>query len=85
MFENETSGIQARVEDRPPRPIPHRISDMAELPWLASRFNPNAEATRPSIKGVIGRTVSTAIPVTGSLIILGSLILFAVQLFSFYN
>lgn len=85
MFENETSGINARVEDRPARPIPHSISSMAEMPWLASRFDPNSEATRPSIKNKIASIVSTGIPITGGLIILGALIAFGYNLFSLYS
>ena len=85
MFENEVSDIRTRVEDRPARPFPHRISEMAEMPWLASRFNPTTEATKPSIKGVIRKIVATGIPLTGTLIILGVLISFGLKVFSFYS
>jgi len=85
MFEGEVSDIKTRVEDRPARPFPHKLNDMADMPWLASRFNPSSEAARPSAKGMISKIIATGIPITGTLVILGVLAAFAVKVFSFYN
>jgi len=84
MFGNLETDIQSRIPDRPKRGIPEKISDMPELPWLASRYVPQANA-KPTTKTIISRLVKTAIPILGALIILGLIGLGAMRLFSFYS
>jgi hypothetical protein len=84
MFGNIETDIQTRIPDRPPRPIPTKISDMPEIPWLASEYVPQAD-NKPSLRTLISRTVRTGIPIIGTLILLGLIGYGAVQLFSFYS
>jgi len=83
MFSDLDSDIQTRVPDRPKRAFPNQISDMPEIPWLASRYVPQAN-NRPTIKSVVGRLVKTGIPVAGTVAVLGTIAFGAVQLLSFY-
>lgn len=83
QFDDLDSEIQTRIPDRPPRKVPEKLPTMPEIPWLASRYEPTLRNT-PSAKNRISTIVSTAIPVLGTLGVIGLLIYGAVKLFSLY-
>lgn len=83
MFGDMQSDIQTRIPDRPQRAFPQQISDMPEIPWLASHYVPQAN-TRPTIKSMISKLVKTAIPILGTLVILSVIGSGAFSLLSFY-
>lgn len=83
MFGDLDTDIQNRIPDRPRRPFPNPISDMPEIPWLASNYVPNAPVNS-SPKTVIARIVKTAIPVTGTILLLGFLGYSGYMLLSLY-
>jgi hypothetical protein len=84
MFGDIETDIQTRIPDRPKRPVPDKISDMPEIPWLASNYVPQANS-RPTTKSIIARLIKTAIPVVGTIAVLGIIAVGAATLFSFYS
>ena len=72
MFGDLDTDIQNRIPDRPRRPFPVAISDMPEIPWLASNYISNAP-TNSSAKTLIARIVKSAIPTIGTIALLGFL------------
>ena len=84
MFDfSDSDELSSRIPDRPARRVPMMISQMPEIPWLASKYEPKP-SDRPSIKQVIGRGVRTAIPLLGTLAVLGVIAFVAVKLFAQY-
>lgn len=84
MFGDMQSDIQTRIPDRPQRRFPQRISDMPEIPWLASHYVPQANA-RPTTKSIISKLVKTIIPILGTLAIILAVGAGGFSLLSFYS
>lgn len=82
-FSDLDSEIQTRIPDRPPRNIPVMISQMPEIPWLASKYEPTL-TDKPTTKSVVNKIVRTGIPLLGTFLVL-AIIGFAVrELFALY-
>jgi hypothetical protein len=84
MFNDLDSDIQTRIPDRPQRPFPSKISDMPEIPWLASHYVPQVDA-KPTVKSVVATLVKTAIPILGTLAVLATIAIGGATLLSFYS
>lgn len=82
-FSELDSDIQTRIPDRPPRRVPVMISQMPEIPWLASKYEPKPNE-KPTFKSVINKIVRTGIPLLGTLIVVSLLGIGAMKLFSLY-
>lgn len=80
----DTDDIQTRIPDRPQRPFPSKISDMPEIPWLASRYVPQLDG-KPTTKALLRKLISTAIPIVGTLTIVLAIGFGMYTLFSFYS
>lgn len=82
-FSDVESEIQTRIPDRPPRTVPVMISQMPEIPWLASKYEPTL-TDKPSAKSVINKAVRTGIPLLGTFAVLAIIGFAAIKLFSLY-
>jgi hypothetical protein len=82
-FNDLDSDIQTRIPDRPARKVPVMISQMPEIPWLASKYEPRP-SERPSIKSVMNKIVRNGIPLLGTLAVIAILGFGAFKLFSLY-
>lgn len=82
-FSDLDSDIQTRVPDRSPRQVPKMISQMPEIPWLASKYEP-LPTEKPTLKSILNRVVTSGIPLLGTFAILAVVGFSAIKLFSLY-
>jgi hypothetical protein len=82
-FSDLDSDIVTRIPDRPARKIPVKISMMPEIPWLASKYEPQP-SEKPTFKSVLNMVVKASIPIVGIFAILVIVGFAAMKIVSLY-